>query len=46
MGMDPIHGGALEQAATQEAFAFMFMAVVRDIGDGLVFYRFASPAAF
>ena len=46
MGMDPVNGGALEQAATQEAFAFMFLAAVRDIGDGLLFYRFASPAAF
>lgn len=43
MGMEPVHGGGLEQAATQEAFAFMLLAIVKDVGDGLLFYRFASP---
>jgi predicted dinucleotide-binding enzyme len=41
--MEPVNGGGLEQAATQEAFAFMFVAIVKDVGDGLLFYRFASP---
>jgi hypothetical protein len=41
--MEPVNGGVLEQAATQEAFAFMFVAIVKDVGDGLLFYRFASP---
>ncbi len=43
MGMEPVNGGGLEQAATQEAFAFLLIAIVKDVGDGLLFYRFASP---
>jgi predicted dinucleotide-binding enzyme len=43
MGMEPVNGGDLEQAATQEAFAFMLVAIVKDVGDGLLFYRFATP---
>lgn len=43
LGMDPVNGGALEDAGTQEAFAFMLMAIVRDVGDGLLFYRFGAP---
>ena len=46
MGMDPVNGGPLEHAATQEAFALMFMSIVKDVGDGLLFYRFATPATF
>ena len=38
-----MNGGPLEQAATQEAFAFMLMAIIKDVGDGLLFYRFATP---
>jgi predicted dinucleotide-binding enzyme len=44
MGMQPVNAGPLERAATQEAFALMFMAIVKDVGEGLVFYRFAAPA--
>ena len=43
IGMEPVNGGGLEQAATQEAFAFMLVAIVKDLGDGLLFYRFATP---
>ena len=44
MGMEPVNAGPLERAATQEAFASMFMSIVKDVGDGLLFYRFAAPA--
>ena len=30
MGMEPVNGGGLEQAATQEAFAFILVAIVKD----------------
>jgi len=43
IGMEPVNGGGLEQAATQEAFAFVLVAIVKDLGEGLLFYRFASP---
>ena len=43
IGMEPINGGPLEHAAVQEAFALMLVAVVKDVGDGLLFYRFSSP---
>jgi 8-hydroxy-5-deazaflavin:NADPH oxidoreductase len=45
IGMEAIHGGPLERAATQEAFAFMLMAAVKDRDAGLLFYRFAPPEA-
>lgn len=44
--MEAVNGGPLENAATQEAFAFMLMAIVQDVGDGLLFYRFAAPQNF
>jgi predicted dinucleotide-binding enzyme len=43
MGMEPIHGGPLDRAATQEAFAVMMMSIVKDADAGLLFYRFAPP---
>lgn len=43
LSMEPVNGGPLENAATQEAFAVMLMAIVKDVGDGLLFYRFAAP---
>lgn len=43
IGMQARHGGPLEQAATQEAFADLFMSIVKDAGLGLVFYRYAAP---
>ncbi|MGH3262100.1 MAG: NADPH-dependent F420 reductase [Trebonia sp.] len=43
IGMEALNGGPLEHAAIQEAFATMLMAIVRDAGDGLLFYRFAAP---
>lgn len=45
IGMRPLNGGPLEHAAIQEEFAKMLVAIVRDAGDGLLFYRFASPQA-
>jgi 8-hydroxy-5-deazaflavin:NADPH oxidoreductase len=42
IGMEPRYGGPLENAAIQEEFATMLVAMVRDAG-GLLFYRFASP---
>lgn len=43
VGMDPLHGGPLELAAVQEAFAVMLMGIVRDRDEGLLMYRFAPP---
>jgi predicted dinucleotide-binding enzyme len=43
MGMAPVHGGPLERAAAQEAFAPILMSIVRDVDAGLLFYRFAAP---
>jgi hypothetical protein len=40
--MHPLHGGPLEYAATQEAFAFMLVSIVRDLGEGPLFYQFAA----
>ncbi len=45
IGMEPLNGGPLENAAIQEEFATMLMAIVRDAG-GPIFYRFASPQDF
>jgi len=46
LSMEPVNGGPLENAATQEAFAVLLMAIVKDVGDGLLFYRFAAPQNF
>ncbi len=43
IGMEPLHGGPLELASVQEAFAVMLMGIVRDRDEGLLYYRFASP---
>jgi 8-hydroxy-5-deazaflavin:NADPH oxidoreductase len=45
IGMEPLNGGPLANAAIQEEFAAVLMAIVRDAG-GLLFYRFASPQNF
>jgi predicted dinucleotide-binding enzyme len=42
IGMRPAYGGPLEQAATQEAFAFMLVSIVKDLDEGLLFYRFTT----
>ena len=46
IGMEPLHGGPLELASVQEAFAVILMGIVADRGEGLLYYRFASPRAF
>ena len=46
IGMEPLHGGPLELASVQEAFAVMLMGIVRDRDEGLLYYRFASPQNF
>jgi predicted dinucleotide-binding enzyme len=43
IGMEPLHGGPLELASVQEAFAVMLMGIVADRDEGLLLYRFASP---
>jgi predicted dinucleotide-binding enzyme len=43
IGMEPLHGGPLELASVQEAFAVMLMGIVADRDEGLLYYRFASP---
>jgi predicted dinucleotide-binding enzyme len=43
IGMEAVNGGTLERAATQEDFGYILNAIVRDAGDGLLFYRFAAP---
>ena len=45
IGMEAIHGGPLERAATQEAFAHLLIAAVKDKDAGLLFYRFFAPEA-
>ena len=40
IGMRPVYGGPLEHAAAQEAFAFLLISIVKDLGEGLLFYRF------
>ncbi|WP_354698013.1 hypothetical protein DSM112329_03674 [Paraconexibacter sp. AEG42_29] len=42
-GLQPRHGGPLDRAGTQEAFAAMYMAIVKDADAGLLYYRFAPP---
>ena len=46
IGMEPLHGGPLELASVQEAFGVMLMGIVGDRGEGLLYYRFASPQTF
>jgi len=46
IAMEPVNGGPLEHAAISEAFAKMIMSIVKDVGDGLLFYRFAAPQNF
>ena len=46
IGMDPLNGGPLENAAIEEEFVTMLLAMVRDAGDGPLFYRFATPQDF
>lgn len=46
IGMEPLHGGPLELASVQETFALMLMGIVRDLGEGLLYYRFAPPQSF
>ena len=43
IGMEPLNAGPLENAAIDEEFAKMLIAMLRDTGDGLLFYRFAAP---
>jgi predicted dinucleotide-binding enzyme len=43
IGMEAVYGGSLERAATQEAFADILVAIVKDADVGLFFYRFAAP---
>ena len=43
IGMEALHGGPLERAATQEAFAHLYISAVQDKGEGLLFYRFFAP---
>ena len=43
IGMQAVNGGTLDRAATQEAFGYFMNAIVQDMGEGLLFYRFATP---
>jgi predicted dinucleotide-binding enzyme len=43
IGMEAVNGGTLDRAATQEDFGYILNAIVQDAGDGLLFYRFATP---
>jgi predicted dinucleotide-binding enzyme len=44
-GMQPRHGGPLDRAGVQEAFAALYLAIVKDADAGLLYYRFAPPEA-
>ena len=46
IGMEPLNGGPLENAAIEEEFAKILVAMLRDSGDGPLFYRFAAPQNF
>jgi 8-hydroxy-5-deazaflavin:NADPH oxidoreductase len=46
IGMTPLHGGPLELASVQEGFAVMLIGIKNDLGEGLTYYRFASPQNF
>jgi 8-hydroxy-5-deazaflavin:NADPH oxidoreductase len=41
-----MHGGPLELASVQEAFAVMLMGIVGDRDEGLPYHRFAFPQTF
>ena len=43
IGMQPLHAGPLELASAAETFALMFVNIVRDLDQGLLYYRFAPP---
>jgi predicted dinucleotide-binding enzyme len=43
IGMQPLHAGALELASAAETFALMLVNIVRDLDQGLLYYRFAPP---
>jgi 8-hydroxy-5-deazaflavin:NADPH oxidoreductase len=43
IGMEPMYGGPLERAATQEEFFFIFGSITEDAGAGPLFCRFATP---
>lgn len=45
-GFEAVNAGPLGRAAVQEAFASLLMGIVKDVGDGLLFYRFAAPKDF
>jgi predicted dinucleotide-binding enzyme len=46
IGMEPLNGGPLENAAIEEQFATLLVAMIHDAGDGPLFYRFAAPQDF
>lgn len=46
IGMEPLNAGPLENAAIEEEFAKLLVAMLRDTGDGPLFYRFATPQDF
>jgi hypothetical protein len=46
IGMQAVNGGPIQRAATQEAFGYILNSIVQDVGDGLLFYRFAAPEKF
>jgi 8-hydroxy-5-deazaflavin:NADPH oxidoreductase len=46
IGMEPLNAGPLENAAIEEQFAKLLVAMIRDTGDGPLFYRFAAPPNF
>jgi predicted dinucleotide-binding enzyme len=46
IGMEPLHAGPLELAAGAETFALMLVNIVRDLDQGLLYYRFAPPQSF
>jgi 8-hydroxy-5-deazaflavin:NADPH oxidoreductase len=46
IGMEPVNAGPLAHAGAQEDFAQLLMAIVGDVDEGLLFYRFATPERF
>jgi predicted dinucleotide-binding enzyme len=46
IGMEPLHAGPLELASAAETFALMLVNIVRDLDQGLLYYRFAPPQSF
>ena len=46
IGMEPLHAGPLELASAAETFAVMLVNIVRDLDQGLLYYRFAPPESF